>query len=245
MANKFVELVKRTLKSNKLGQSIYPFLNRMYRLYSVPKRRQRLQKYGYEALDYLFEIAQKENVGLFLSFGTLLGSIREKGFIPHDDDIDLGVLPCPSIDATELAKVLVNKYRLKFCHAYSYRGEVTEICVEYRGIPIDFFFYSSDMQRMWCYGYMWHPDADYSDNRQNHVRMVYQAMVERVVPIVVNGHRYMAPENAEEFIESIYGANWKCPDPVYNSDNQRGNVNLEGFGYILTYDELVNQSFWK
>lgn len=245
MANRIVELIKKSLKSNKLGQVLYPFLNKVYRLYSVPRRRRRLHNYGYEAMDLLYCIAQKEHIELFASYGTLLGFIREKDFISHDDDIDLGVLPYAGRDGEQLAKLLVDKYGLKFNHAFSYRGEITEICMEYKGIPVDFFFYTSDAERSWCYEYIWSPDSAYTDSRQNNVRQVYQARINKLIPIDVQGHRVMVPENAETFVESIYGLDWRCPDPTFSADDQQGNVDLDGFGYILSYDELVNHTFWK
>ena len=76
-----IEFIKTTLKSNRLGQAIYPALNKLYRLYSVPARRRKLRKYGYKLLDELFTISEKERIGLFPLFGSLLGFERDGGFI--------------------------------------------------------------------------------------------------------------------------------------------------------------------
>lgn len=52
------------------------------------------EKVKYAQLDLLFElrrICEKHNIPYFLLGGTLIGAIRHNGFIPWDDDIDLGM----------------------------------------------------------------------------------------------------------------------------------------------------------
>lgn len=51
-----------------------------------------LQNIEFEILQSFHEICIKHDIKYFLAGGTFLGAIRHRGFIPWDDDIDVGML---------------------------------------------------------------------------------------------------------------------------------------------------------
>lgn len=51
-----------------------------------------IKKIECEILDYIDSVCKKHDIPYFLFYGTLLGAVRHKGFIPWDDDIDVVML---------------------------------------------------------------------------------------------------------------------------------------------------------
>ena len=76
--------------------------NVLYKQYD-PDVLKKLQKVQTEMLKDVLEVCKKYDLPCFLIYGTAIGAVRHKGFIPWDDDIDLAML---REDYTKLIQIL-------------------------------------------------------------------------------------------------------------------------------------------
>ena len=60
--------------------------------YKVSDKMRRIWQVELAMLDKVDAICKKHDIHYFLLHGTLLGAVRHKGFIPWDDDLDIGML---------------------------------------------------------------------------------------------------------------------------------------------------------
>lgn len=227
------ELVKKTLKSCGVGRVIYPLAQKCYRLYAVPVKRARLQRQGVGTLKRVDEICQRHGIKYFADFGTLLGIVRENGFIKNDDDIDVSILD-NEIDAISVLKVFRNE-GFEFVHALTYHGKLREFTVSLNKLTVDFFF----SERVGNEGrthaiFYFDPKIGYKNPAENSVKervLPYVADVER---IDFNGVKIMIPANREEYLASLYGKKWRTPDPAFVTGTQDTYKLLPDYGIRIT-----------
>ena len=66
----------------------------------------RIQEEELKLLKEFIEICEQNNLTYFALGGSLLGAVRHKGFIPWDDDMDLGL---PRKDFERLLRIMLWK----------------------------------------------------------------------------------------------------------------------------------------
>jgi lipopolysaccharide cholinephosphotransferase len=64
-----------------------------------------VKKLSIDILKYIKDICEENDLRYYLAYGTLIGAIRHKGFIPWDDDIDIYM---PRMDFMKLLKICSN-----------------------------------------------------------------------------------------------------------------------------------------
>lgn len=230
--------VRRILKSSRLGQKVYPFSQRCWRAYAIPKRRRRLQRHGASALDRLHRLMQRYKVPYYCDYGTLLGLVREQGFIKNDDDIDISIQP-NAITPQKLLQIFIAA-GYGFIHGFHYEGRVIEFTViDLSGISIDIFFpVAIGGGKIHGYQPTWYPERRYPGEKAN--TLIEYDLVEAVdlEAITVLSVEVQVPSNYDAILTSEYGA-WRMPDPEYDTVTGRKHRELPGFAFRLTQEEIL------
>lgn len=100
----------------------------------------KMRKNGLEMLQMADHAFTSMGVQAFLTFGTLLGAYRDKGFIAYDPDVDLGVIDG---NLPKNMYEVMAKHGFQLCkqNIISETNQVIEDTYIYKGIHLDVFHY--------------------------------------------------------------------------------------------------------
>lgn len=236
---KLKDNVRNWLKDSWLGRKIYPLIQRCWRAYAIPKRQKRLQKCGPAALTRLHQLLQKHNVPYYCDYGTLIGFVRDNGFIKHDDDIDISIQP-GTMQPAQVLKVFVDA-GYGFVHGFNYEGRLMEFTVaDSSGVTIDVFFPVKMEAEGMVHGYqpIWEPTRVYPNEKANTVIEYDFVEATGIKTIQILGTAALVPGNFDDVLTSEYGP-WKVPDAKFNTVTDRKHRELPGFAFRVTQDEAL------
>ena len=149
----------------------------------------------------LTNILEKNNVIHWITDGTLLGAIREKNFIGHDTDTDIGVL-YSSFNKDSYDSILAEGFELK--HVFGYHEDCLEMSFTRDGVKTDLFFFYKEGQKI-------RHSAFSNITKLGYNRVDYHYDEFDVKKRDFLGHFFYMPEDPLKFIVTKYGKDWKTP----------------------------------
>lgn len=186
-------------------------------------QKQAFLKYGLEALHQAVSTTDQCKGKLFLAFGSLLGAFREKGFIPFDYDLDLGLI------ASERSDELVfnmKKHGFTLLRQYYIKttGRICEDKFDYKGVHIDVhYFYPDTKGNLTCDLCLPHEskpwrEANATDGFPTIIRTVPESTFSRQDFL---GVQVYMPDRTEEWLKTLYGEHFMTPDPKWTMGDHK------------------------
>lgn len=154
------------------------------------------------ALIDILDILSAAGITAFLAAGTLLGFHRNAGPLPHDRDLDIGVIR-DAPGGPDIAGVLRTHPAL-FLPRQARPGD-RYFGIRHQGVAIDIFVHDAD-QRHVAFGF---------SDRPGDIQWRVPAF--RPVRAEYGGRTWTVPEDAEGYLAALYGPDWPTPDPVFAS----------------------------
>lgn len=181
-------------------------------------------RYGLETLQKGDEAVSSFGGHLVMYFGTLLGAIREHGFIAHDNDLDMAI---PIEDRPDnFVEIMEQHGFMHFQQTYiKSTGRIIEDRFCYKGCQMDIFYLFSDREDGKVYSYI---------GRRHETKEWREANATDGFPVDVwptekcgyvrqdfLGMQLYVPEKAHEWMRDIYGDDYMTPIKEWDVKKQK------------------------
>lgn len=211
---------------NKVAIKLIRPIWRYFENKKIKKRRKSLHKYGIEVLKIIHSCSKSENFQYWLDFGTLLGAYRDKDFIKHDDDMDIAVF---YKDRNIIHESLIN-HGFKIVKRYiSENTDYTalEETFFYKGIYIDFFYYHTLGNRMFCNSFS--PfDNETIDPSKDAINVLQVKEIslpnDGICDYNFKGITVSVPNNIKNYLTFHYGKNFMIPNADFDYKKEAQNI---------------------
>lgn len=220
ISDKTLELANAVAKNRLLKMFLRPFYY-SYKQHLSKKKNIYFQKNALRVLDQFDQALNEGGFFYTLAFGTLLGAIREKGFIRHDVDID--VFMWIEDYSQDLHHCLYN-HGFQLLHSFEVDDGMSgrEETYIFEGITIDvFFIYPAIDKYSYCCDFLAFPDtATFPQSMKKHggliARRIEMPFCKERIKAPFEDRYFYVPKNAEELLKFRYGKDYLIPNPNWD-----------------------------
>ena len=230
--DKLIKSAKRVLNDHPLlykiaGFVFGPITRHKYRV-EMEQKRKAFHTYALEALKAFVECMDNGGFKYTMAFGSILGAIREHGFIKYDLDIDTAMwIDDFSEDVVTALEKAGFTWRLSFWVDNGRLGR--EDTFEYKGVHIDiFYFYPAIDTYPYCCDFTW---LTGKQTGKCLPRRIEVPMARERRKVTFEDIEVYVPANAEEICEFRYGPDYMIPNPQWNWVKERKHL-------VEWYDKL-------
>lgn len=195
-----------------------------------------------DALRSLVDIArvfEARGSRYMLADGTLLGAVRDGGFISWDHDTDL-MVPIQGFNPRVLRDLFDEGFQLTRCFGFPEDG--MEWTLERHGVYTDFFFVYPRDGSYYLSAYWWDNACgtaeDEDDGTAEWLDYIHPHWEDGRIEL--QGHSFSAPADPERYLAHCYGDSWRIPTDTwdYRRDPPNATRRPERISFTESFDAV-------
>lgn len=207
------DLVVKILVRIGLYKPVVNIINRIKETFQA----RRVRHLGVETLREANAACEEASIIMFPAFGTLLGAIRDKGFISYDFDLDVGVTPDVTPDTIHESMRRHGFVLTK--QTYIPEVGVTEETYYRKKVGVDVFYYFAEGDDWYAYCPRKHEYKDWKEANASDGFPVARSYVPKSEFEKTDflGIQINVPVRAHEWLKDIYSDSYMTPIKNWNA----------------------------